>query len=164
MYYYYISVVHCFINAIWYLKHCARRIQVRTEYWKKTWSKWIKMVLQSRVLLLSSNQEFYIQNFSLQVLFNMDTHSNPRRALKSVQEQEDWRWRRNEGGRARRAAETVEQRSKRLRKRRQRDHARRTAQTANKGQATSQTPHVQTPHVQFGGRLDGGGVLAAHSS
>ena len=96
------------------------------------------MVLQSRVLLLSSNQEFYIQSFSLQVLFNMDTHSNPRRALKSVQEQEDWRWRRNEGGRARRAAETVEQKSKRLRKRRQRDRARRTAQTASKGQATSQ--------------------------
>ena len=39
---------------------------------------------------------------------NMDAHSNPRRALKSVQEQEDWQRRRNERDRARRAAETVE--------------------------------------------------------
>ena len=31
---------------------------------------------------------------------NMDAHSNPRRSLKSAQEQEDWRWRRNERDRA----------------------------------------------------------------
>ena len=68
----------------------------------------------------------------------MDAHSNPRRALKSAQEQEDRRRRRNERDRARRAAETAEQRSERLRKRRERDHARRAAQTASESQATSQ--------------------------
>ena len=61
----------------------------------------------------------------------MDAHSNPRRALKSAQEQEDRRRRRNERDRARRAAETAEQRSERLRKRRERDCARRAAQTAS---------------------------------
>ena len=67
---------------------------------------------------------------------NMDVHSNPRRALKSVQEQEDWRRRRNERDRTRRAAETAEQRSERLRKRRERKHARCTAQTASERQVT----------------------------
>ena len=68
----------------------------------------------------------------------MDAHSNPRRALKSAQEQEDRRRRRNKRDRARRAAETVEQMSERLRKRRERDCARRAAQTASERQATSQ--------------------------
>ena len=68
----------------------------------------------------------------------MDAHSNPRRALKSAQEQEDRRWRRNERDRARRAAETAEQRSERLRKRRERDRARRATPTAGERQATSQ--------------------------
>ena len=67
----------------------------------------------------------------------MDAHSNPRRTLKSAQEQDQLR-RRNKRDRARRAAETAEQRSERLRKRRKRDRARRTAQTASKRQATSQ--------------------------
>ena len=52
------------------------------------------------------------------------TRSDPRRALKSAQEQEDWRRRRNKRDRARRAAETAEQRSERLKKRRVADHAR----------------------------------------
>ena len=59
----------------------------------------------------------------------MDAHSNPRRAVKSPQEQEDWR----------RGAETKEtvldvlqrQLSERLRKRREKDRARRAAQTAS---------------------------------
>ena len=67
----------------------------------------------------------------------MDAHSNPRRALKSAQEQ-DWRWRRNERDRARCAAETAEQRSERLRKWKERDRARCAAQTASERQATSQ--------------------------
>ena len=66
----------------------------------------------------------------------MDTHSNPRRAVKSAQEQED----------RRRGAETKEtvldelqrQRNERLRKRREKDRARRAAQTASERQATSQ--------------------------
>ena len=45
----------------------------------------------------------------------MDSQSNPRRALKSVQEQEDRRRHRNKRDRAQHAAETVEQRSERLR-------------------------------------------------
>ena len=53
----------------------------------------------------------------------MDAHSNPRRALKSAQEQENHRRRRNERDRAWRAAETVEQRSERLRKQMERDRA-----------------------------------------
>ena len=61
--------------------------------------------------------EFYLQRFSLQVLLNMATRSNPRRTLKSAQEQEDqWR-RRNKRERARRVAE---QKSKRLKKRQER--------------------------------------------
>ena len=91
-----------------------------------------------RVLLLNPNCEFYIQRFSLQVLFNMDTQSNSRRARKSAQEREDWRWQRNKRERARCAAETAEQRSKRLRKRRERDRARHSTQTASERQATSQ--------------------------
>ena len=96
-------------------------------------------VLESRrVLLLSSNPEFYLQRFRLQVVLNMDPHSNPRRGLKSAQEQEG-RWhRKNERGRAWRAAETAEQRSKRLRKRRERNRARPAAQTAGERQATSE--------------------------
>ena len=86
------------------------------------------MVLKSRVLFLSSNPEFYLQCSRLQVVLNMETHSNPRRALKSAQEQEDRRWYRNERDRAWRAAETAEQRSERLTKRRERDRARCAAQ------------------------------------
>ena len=97
------------------------------------------MVLECRsVLLLSSKPEFYLQRFRPQVVLKMDAHSNPRRALRSAQEQEDWRWHRNERDRARRAAETVEQRSERLRKQRERDCARHAAQTASERQATSQ--------------------------
>ena len=66
------------------------------------------------------------------------TWSNPKRALKSVQEQEDRRRWRNKKDRARHAAETAEQRSKRLKKRRERDHARHTAQTVSERQATLQ--------------------------
>ena len=65
------------------------------------------------------------------------TWTNPGRALKSAQEQEDRRWRRNKRDRAQRAAETAEQRSKRLKKRRERDHARHAAQTVSERQATS---------------------------
>ena len=85
-----------------------------------------------RVLFLASNPEFYLQRFRLQVVLNMNTHSNPRRALKSAQERrsKDRRRRRNERDRARRAAETAEQRSERLRKRWERDRTRRAAQTA----------------------------------
>ena len=54
-------------------------------------------------------QEFYSQCFSLHVLFNMDTQSNPRIMLKPVQEQEDRQQPRNERDRAWRAAETAEQ-------------------------------------------------------
>ena len=68
----------------------------------------------------------------------MDAHSNPRKALKLAQEQEDRRRRRNERDSARRAAETAEQRSERLRKQRERYRARRVAQTASERQATSQ--------------------------
>ena len=85
-------------------------------------------VLESRVLFPSSNPESYLQCFRLQVVLNMDTQSNPRRALKSAQEQKDRRHRRNERDRAWRATETAEQRSKRLTKRRERDRARRAAQ------------------------------------
>ena len=92
-------------------------------------------VLESRVLFLTSNPEFYLQCFRLQVVLNMDTQSNPRRALKSAPDQEDHRQRRNERDRARRAAETAEQRTERLRKRRERDHARYAAQTASERQA-----------------------------
>ena len=69
----------------------------------------------------------------------MDAHSNPRRGLKSMQEQGDWRPHRNERDRAQRAAETAEQRNERLRQWRERDHARRAAQTASERQATSCT-------------------------
>ena len=93
-------------------------------------------VLKSRVLFLTSNPEFYIQCFRLQVVLNMDTQSNPRRALKSAQEQEDRRQRRNERDRARRAAEIAEQRGERLRKWRERDRARCAAQTASEKQVT----------------------------
>ena len=92
----------------------------------------------SRVLFLTSNSEFYLQCFRLQVVLNMDTQSNPRRALKSAQEQEDRRQHRNERDRARRAAETAEQRSERLRKQRERDCARCAAQTASERQVASQ--------------------------
>ena len=68
----------------------------------------------------------------------MDAHSNPRKALKLAQEQEDRRRRRNERDSARRAAETAEQRSERLRKQRERYRARHVAQTASERQATSQ--------------------------
>ena len=68
----------------------------------------------------------------------MDTRSNSRRALKSVQEQVDQRRWRNKRDRAWCAAETVEQRSERLKKRRERDHARPAAQAASERQATSQ--------------------------
>ena len=66
---------------------CGRNIE------KNTWSKWIN-TRYSRVLLLSLNPEFYSQSFSLHVLFNMDTQSNPIRALKWAREQEDRRRRR----------------------------------------------------------------------
>ena len=68
----------------------------------------------------------------------MDTQSNSRRALKSVQEQEDQRRWRNKRDRARCAAETAEQRTERLKKRRERDHARPAAQAASERRATSQ--------------------------
>ena len=68
----------------------------------------------------------------------MDTQSSSRRSLKSVQEQEVQRRRRNERDRAQCAAEAVEHRSERLRKRRERDHASCAAQTACKRQATIQ--------------------------
>ena len=69
----------------------------------------------------------------------MDAHSNPaRRTLKSVQEQEDRRRRRNERDRAWRAAETAEQRSEILSKRRERNCAKCAAQTASERQVTSQ--------------------------
>jgi len=62
----------------------------------------------------------------------MDVHSNPRRALKSAQEQEEQRWHRNERDRAGHAAETVEQRTERkILNGEERDGARRTAQTAS---------------------------------
>ena len=110
------------------LLHCTRR-SVRAEY---------RTVLESRrVLLLSSTPEFHLQRFRLQVVLNMGAHSNPRRGLKSAQEQEDRRRCRNERDRARRAADTAEQRSERLRKRRERNRARRAAQTASERQATS---------------------------
>ena len=108
---------------------------------KNTWlnNKDSTTVLKSkRVLLLSSNPDFLFQRFRLQVVLKMDTCSNPRRALKSAQEQEDMWWHRNKRGRVRSAAETVEQRSEGLRKWRERDRARRTAQTASERQATSQ--------------------------
>ena len=57
------------------------------------------------------------------------TQSNPRRALKSAQEQEDRQQGRNKG-----AAETAEQRGERLKKRQERDHA----QIVSERQATSQ--------------------------
>ena len=66
------------------------------------------------------------------------TWSNPKRARKSAQEQEDQRRRRNKRDRARHAAETAQQRSKRLKKWQERDHARHTAQTVSERQATSQ--------------------------
>ena len=38
------------------------------------------MVLESRrVLFLNSNQEFYLQRFRLQIVLNMNAHSNPRK-------------------------------------------------------------------------------------
>ena len=66
----------------------------------------------------------------------MDTHSNPRRAVKSAKEQEDRRC----------GAETKEtvldvlqrQRSEELRKRKEKDRARHAAQSASERQATSQ--------------------------
>ena len=72
---------------------------VRAEYRKEhvveeRW--WYSTVLKfRRVLFLSSNPEFNLQRFRLQVVLNMDAHRNPRRALKSAQEQEDRRKRRN---------------------------------------------------------------------
>ena len=99
----------------------------------------ISMVLESRVLFLSSNPEFYLQCSRLQVVLNMETHSNPRRALKSVQEQEARRRHRNKRDRARRAAETVEQRSERLTKWRERDCARCAAQLLVK----DKLPHMR---------------------
>ena len=111
---------------------CTWNIKMIT--WSKTVFKLYGTRLESRVLFLS----FYLQCFRLQVVLNIDTHRNPRRALKSAQEQED-RWRRrNERDRARHAAETVEQRSERLRKQRERDCARRAAQTPSERQAASQ--------------------------
>ena len=102
---------------------------------KRTHDQIIKTALElcgtqsRRVLLLSSNPEFCLQRFRLQVVLNMDAHSNPRRVLKSAQEQEGRRRHRNKRDRARRAAETAEQRSKRLRKWREGDRARHTAET-----------------------------------
>ena len=96
-------------------------------------------VLESRVLFLSSNPEFYLQCSRLQVVLNMETHSNQRRALKSAQEQEAWRRHRNERDRARRATETTEQRSERLTKQREKDHARCTAQLLVK----DKLPHIR---------------------
>ena len=72
----------------------------------------------------------------------MDTQSNSRRALKSVQEQEHRRQWWNERDRAQRAAETVEQRSEQLRKRRERDRARHAVKTASERQATGHTGKV----------------------
>ena len=137
-YMYYISVVRRSVNGSWHPfnpKHCARWVQVRTEYRKE---HMVKVNCMNITLLLSPNPEFYSQRFSLHVLFNMGTQSNSRRALKSAQEQEDRRQRRNERDRARRAAETEKKMSERLRKRRERGRARRTAQTASETQATSQ--------------------------
>ena len=63
------------------------------------------------------------------------TRSNPRRALKLAQEQEDWRRRRNKRDRAWRAAETAEQRNERGGRRiRPCRHA---AQTVSEREATS---------------------------
>ena len=66
----------------------------------------------------------------------MDAHSNPKRALKSAQEQEDRQRCRNERGRST-CCRDSEQRGERLRKRRERDRARRAAQTASERQAAS---------------------------
>ena len=99
----------------------------------------ISTVLESRVLFLSSNPEFYLQCSRLQVVLNMETHSSPRRALKSAQEQEDRRRPRNERDRARHAAKTAEQRSERLTKRRERDRARHAAQLLVK----HKLPHIR---------------------
>ena len=76
---------------------------------KKTCGQRIKTnsTVLRRVLFLSSNPEFYHQYFRPQVILNMDAHSNPRKALKSAQEQEDQRQCRNERDRARCAAETA---------------------------------------------------------
>ena len=121
-------------------KYCARQVQVRTEYRKE---HIVKVNINTlSVLLLSPNPEFYSQCFSLHILFNMDTQSNPRRALKSAQEQEDQRRQRNETDRAQRAAVAVEQRSEWLRKRKERDRARHAAQTASERQATSQLKSI----------------------
>ena len=76
-------------------------------------------------------QCFTFSILGYKVLLNMDAHGNPRRALKSAQEQKDRQRRRIERDRAQRAAETAEQRSERLRERRERDRARRIAQTSS---------------------------------
>ena len=50
-----------------------------------------KVNKDGRALLPSSNSEFNLHSFRLQVLLNMDTHRSSRRVLKPVQEQEDQR-------------------------------------------------------------------------
>ena len=93
---------------------CGRNIEKNTWSKNKDCTRTLRYSsLQSgRVLLLSSNPESYLQRFRLQVVLKHGCHSNPRRALKLAQEQEDRRRRRNERDRARRAAETAEQRPK----------------------------------------------------
>ena len=78
----------------------------------------------------------------------MDTQSTSRKALKSPQEQEDQRQRRNEGERARRVAETAQQKSERVRKRKERSRARRAAQTASDRQATLQRKSTCEREIQ----------------
>ena len=70
------------------LKHCACRIQVRTEYYNEHVLLILYRTLAykwSRALLLS---EFYLHRFRLQVLLPMDTQSSSRRAFKLAQERD----------------------------------------------------------------------------
>ena len=51
----------------------------------KKYKRYFTVFESRRVLFLSSNPEFYLQRIRLQVVLNMDAHSNPRRTLKSVE-------------------------------------------------------------------------------
>ena len=64
-------------------KRCARRVPVRTEYWKERVAK-VNCVNKGRILVYGV---LLLQSFTFSAF--LLTQSNPRRALKSVQEQEE---------------------------------------------------------------------------
>ena len=61
------------INECWHSLHCARQVQVRTEYRKEHIEQRQYCTVYSRVQLQSPNSEFYLQCFRIQVWLSVDT-------------------------------------------------------------------------------------------